>query len=490
MAGPHGNGAKTKGSTRTTVAEPLVTTPGGGGIKIWEDDPISGLPLISTEIPDLSKRPLSLSIVTNGAPPPAKPYPLGSTGFRYWNAAATLRRGADYWGGVQPGITWEPGEPLKVHLDAGVDLNAFYDRQGLSFFHATSGNQVVYSGESPDVLCHELGHAVLDAARPQLWDAMSIEIPAFHESFGDISAILSALQLPQVRVAVLTETSGVLSHSSRLSRLAEQLGAAIRLLQPDAVEPDCLRNAVNSWLYHDPATLPSDGPVTVLSTEPHSFSRVFTGGFFQAIAGMLAVEANPPTESALEQVSQNAGRLLLRAAANAPVATHYYSQIAAQLLQADADLFAGKYHDAIQSAFVQRGILSLEAAAGLSTGNLSAAPRRTAAAGAGRPALGTVVLSGKDFGLDDKPLRVTGATESPQVGVTAGAVGVGAIQQPTAEEAARLYVTSLFRHGRVEMGMGVAALPVTHPSTHKTHVLEVQDGGYTLHRLRFYCRPR
>jgi hypothetical protein len=52
-------------------------------------------------------------------------------------------------------------------------------------------------------VCHELGHALLDSFKPQLFDAASIEVAAFHESFGDMSAILSALQLPGVREGVL-----------------------------------------------------------------------------------------------------------------------------------------------------------------------------------------------------------------------------------------------------------------------------------------------
>ena len=100
-----------------------------------------------------------------------------------------------------------------------------------------------------------------------------------------MSAILVALQLPTLRAAVLTETGGDLTRSSRLSRLAEQLGWAIRQFSPDAVERDCLRNAVNSFVYTNPEGLPSNAPAASLSSEPHSFSRVFTAAFFEAIAG-------------------------------------------------------------------------------------------------------------------------------------------------------------------------------------------------------------
>jgi hypothetical protein len=39
--------------------------------------------------------------------------------------------------------------------------------------------------------------------KPALFEIAAIEAAAFHESFGDMSAILTALQLPSVRQAVL-----------------------------------------------------------------------------------------------------------------------------------------------------------------------------------------------------------------------------------------------------------------------------------------------
>ena len=70
------------------------------------------------------------------------------------------------------------------------------------------GGVTYFSAESPDVACHEMGHAVLDAVRPQLWNAQSIEAAAFHESFGDMTAILSALQVPSFAQPVFNETHG------------------------------------------------------------------------------------------------------------------------------------------------------------------------------------------------------------------------------------------------------------------------------------------
>jgi hypothetical protein len=121
-----------------------------------------------------------------------------------------------------------------------------------------------------------------------------------------MSALLSALQLPSLREGVLAETGGVLGRSSRLSRLAEQLAWAIRQSVPSAVEPDCPRNAVNTFFYRDPDTLPTTAPATSVSSEPHSFSRVFTGAFFEGLAGMLATTGTKG-EAALLQMPLNGG---------------------------------------------------------------------------------------------------------------------------------------------------------------------------------------
>src|SRR5262249_13348738 len=153
-------------------------------------------------------------------------------------------------------------------------------------------------------------HAILDALKPQLFDAASTEVAAFHESFGDMSGILCALQLPPERQKVLTETQGHLNVNSRLSRLAEQLGWGIRQLALTAVESDCLRNAANRFFYRKPSQLPSQAPASQLSAEVHSFSRVFTGAFLDALAGMLQV-LGAATEANLLAVSRVMGQLLV-----------------------------------------------------------------------------------------------------------------------------------------------------------------------------------
>ena len=213
---------------------------------VWQDDPESGQDPIQIPSPDLNFAPLPTNITD--PQPETKLYDKGSDGFRYWALAGAVSRAQHFWGPLlTAGVTWQRGGTLDVIRDRDVDLNAYYDRASLSFFHDDVGGQTFYSGESPDVVCHEFGHGVLDAVRPELFDAASIEVSAFHESFGDMSAILCALQLDGIRSEVLQETGSRPDRNSRLSRLAEQLGRAIRQVSPDAAEADCLRNAANSF---------------------------------------------------------------------------------------------------------------------------------------------------------------------------------------------------------------------------------------------------
>ena len=85
----------------------------------------------------------------DGKAPAARQYEPGSAEFRYWVAAEALRRAADFWGATLPnGTRWHPtnGARLPVRLDQGIDLNAFYDRHGLHFFHETMKGITVFSG--------------------------------------------------------------------------------------------------------------------------------------------------------------------------------------------------------------------------------------------------------------------------------------------------------------------------------------------------------
>jgi len=464
----------------------------------WEDDPGETLPpLVPPElrpVPDLTLSPLQLSISGVDAPTP-RAYAPGTAEFRYWSAAEAAARGAAFWRPLIPaGTTWQVGATLNLLLDEGEDFNAYYDRRALNFFHGTAGGRTVYSGESPDIVCHEQGHAILDALRPELFDAGTIEAAAFHEAFGDMSALLAALQLPSMRTAVLAETDGDLSRTSRLSRLAEQLGWSIRQFRPDAVEDDCLRNAANQFFYTSPEALPSNAPAVSLSSEPHSFSRVFTGAFLEALAGGFRLVSPRPNEADLQAVSLDLARLLIAGILAAPVVPEYMSQVAAAMIAADADAnnaARGKYGDVLKSAFVRRGILSPQAAAGIAVfhaAGIAAPGRLLGVVGRAGHELPHIALSAAEYGLGDRPLLVRAPSDPRRFAVSAAAFGVGSVTPSNSEHAARAFVEDLLQRGHIDVGdAGQPDMRVVHPHTFKTHRLVSSSEGLMLTRILFDC---
>jgi len=479
-------------ATRASVAS---------AVACWEDDPGDpktqpALTPISVAAPNPSATPLPFKI--SGTTPTAKVYPVDTPSFRYYAAAVALRRTADFWAGIIPaGTKWNVGATLPVNLDDGVDLNAFYTRggegggtPGLHFFHDTVSGRTYFSGESPDVVCHEMGHGVLDALRPQLFNANTIEAAAFHESFGDMSALLSGLQVPSFCQEVINETQGTLNRASRLSRVAEQLGAAIRVGHPDAVDPDCLRNATNSFFYTDPQTLPTSAPASALSSEPHSFSRVFTAAFLDSLAGIAKILNPAPTAASVQKATLDAARLLVGGILAAPVVPDYFSQVAAHMIAVgQVAPFNGKYRDVLKSAFIRRGILSLQAATTITSTNTAASHRLSLTAAAGRPLeLPKATISAAAFGLKVAGLKVFTAEDAKQFAVTSSSLTLGALPSRSAQNAAESYTEDLFQRGRIDVGDHAdPESGLISPSAFRTHVIVREDGDLVLKRIAFAC---
>ena len=188
-------------------------SPHAPAIQGWPTDPMGGVPPLQLAVPN-SRGAASHAYRRSGTGAPARSIHWGRTGSatgpRVRHFVDLQPSGQRQVQGAGIGIS-EPRSRLagrRCGSQCVLRANDFPPedvKQGLSFFHdvvrdATNGRQVtVFSGESPDVVAHELGHAVLDSLKPALFELASIEAAAFHESFGDMSAILTALQLPSVR---------------------------------------------------------------------------------------------------------------------------------------------------------------------------------------------------------------------------------------------------------------------------------------------------
>ena len=309
---------------------------------------------------------------------------------------------------------------------------------------------------------------------------------------------------------MLAETDGRLNTNSRLSRLAEQLGWAIRQLSPTAVDRDCLRNAANRFFYQAPQLLPTTAPANQLSSESHSFSRVFTGAFLDALARMLTA-TGPASDQKLGEASRDMGRLLVNGVQAAPIVPVYYGQVAAAMIQADRALFQGRYRAALTSGFVQHGILTPGAAAGLAAAPGAAAGMAAALA----PDDDGVLPFGNDDGhtrsaedAPDLPTRTVATTlgisfevhapaEQQRFAVASAARGIQDGQRTPDDDAAS-FVEDLIQLGQIEMepaqgvaGVAMIELPETDDRQRKTHTLVRDDGGaFVLKRLHFDCGLR
>jgi hypothetical protein len=192
--------------------------------------------------------------------------------FHQVNVWVLLQRALDFFedaSALGRTIPWRfEGNRLIVVPHAGYGENAFYDwrSKSLQFYYFGSGESIVYTCLSTDIVCHEFAHAVLDGVRPLLSESASVETAAFHEFIGDLSAILLTLRNNSLRRREAERTRGDFSQATDLSSIAEEFGQAVK-------GRPYLRTALNQKKMKDVAT----------ETDPHSMSEVLTGAMFEIL---------------------------------------------------------------------------------------------------------------------------------------------------------------------------------------------------------------
>ncbi len=448
-------------------------------------------------------------------------YQPGTQEFLFWQSREAALLAVDAFESSAGSFKAWQGYRKKLSLlaDAGEDLNAFYDRSSFSFFHQQVGNRTFFSGESTDVVAHEVGHGLLDAIRPDLWDATYLETGAFHEGVGDIIAILTALNDKETRKKLLRITT-TLRKRDFVESTAENLSAGIRALQPNhnAAEP---RHAFNKLQFQLPQTLPDDGGPGVLINEVHSFCQVFTGCFWDLVANLFGA-MSAKTDANLVAATKTAGKLLFVGAQNAVLAPRFFQSVGRAMVLADDSLNGGANRALIGDAFQRHGI-ALGSSASMApsmalagaaprAGKLDTATRRdlTQRLGVNRGGklavakanvFGTPVVRAehtREVRLDDVDKRLKGvvalATEPVVVGASGKkAVVFGALPHAMDTEVeVSAFVRSLVEHDQVEFAApkSVAAFAkkkVAETVRKPTHVVRTVGGKKVLQRIRFVC---
>lgn len=257
----------------------------------------------------------------------------------------------------QPIDRWKATNKLNVFPHAGQDYNAYYDRTSLRFFYGYNSKRkrACFTCASSDVVCHELGHALLDCLRPDLWDIPLIEVGAFHESFGDMHAFLTLLSYDNI-VKNLSDCD--LYSSNFASKFAEEFSNT--LYDIGASNLPILRDACNSYNYINPAKLPDDSNNDAdLTTELHNFSRVFTGAFYSFFLKVYEKELHQGAEIAIKIARDVCAFYLYKAVTIAPRVNDFYHAMAKAMLSVDTSR-NNPYQNELQKVFTERNILKKE----------------------------------------------------------------------------------------------------------------------------------
>jgi hypothetical protein len=258
---------------------------------------------------------------------------------------------------------WSSVKSLNLICREGKDINAYYDRGALKFFYFGDivRQKNIYACDSRPVVCHEFGHAFLDILRPDFWSAQSAEVWAFSEAFGDMTAILSMIQFDKLLQRAIEETHGDLLKSNIITRMASEMGSGLYHLTngQNGELPYCLRDLSNDFKYVQPEKLPTEGRDDEIINECHSFSRIFSGAFYELLIKMANQNSELPIIDAIKSASDTLANYLLKAVATVPLTVRLFEAMCNQMMQIDK-AEGGKYQNIMTEVFTKRNLISAQ----------------------------------------------------------------------------------------------------------------------------------
>jgi hypothetical protein len=175
-------------------------------------------------------------------------------------------------------IKWAfPAQQLLVVPRAGEMANAYYERDShsIQFFffpHPDNSQKTIYTSLSRDIVAHETGHAILDGIVPHLYDAITPQALALHESIADLTALLMAFTSNKLPLIVLPVTGGSIKKPNAFSSIADQFGNAFKR------DGRPLRELNNKKTLNR-----KDEKNLVDRYKPHDLSKVLSGALYKVM---------------------------------------------------------------------------------------------------------------------------------------------------------------------------------------------------------------
>lgn len=485
-------------------------------IRYVHNDPEASLPVESERTPAEDRPPGRAQFALTSPPPDEGIYPDGDERFVFWQSREAAHAAVAAWEEVDgPLASWQSGAGSTLALipNAGGGLAGAYTRTALKFYSSEANPPAFFAAASADAVAHEVGHAVLDSIQPTLWDSVYPEVAAFHEAFADCLTLLVAIFDDAVREELFSSTGqpgSVLDQPNLIATIAESVAAAFAVSfgpnDPNSVS----RELLNDLQWAIPTTLPRSPTPANLSSEAHSFGRIFTGCFYDLINRIF--KAGQPTSSGLRSAAATAGGLLAAAVRSAPEEIRFFRSVGRAMALAErqrGNAHGSAIHDAFRGHNIALGSSAMLAPAMALAGpppdsvSLNARTLRDLRSRLNTPrhtrirmapvTLGTDPVWRAEFKRDvdlgtvDRELE--GVVARSSHGVLLGASGnrcavLGGLPDARAsEEEAEAFVASLMAKGDVATGGRVAARRGWGP----THTVRRRGGRRVLSRVCFSC---
>lgn len=106
-----------------------------------------------------------------------------------------------------------------------ADDGTNYRMMDLGWYRPTSTTRE-YTAQQPDIVWHEAGHALVDAARPDLFSD-DPKAGAYHEAWGDTNAMFTLLTYESARKKLIFDVRGDLHQPNFLRSMAEEFGLSV-----------------------------------------------------------------------------------------------------------------------------------------------------------------------------------------------------------------------------------------------------------------------
>lgn len=177
---------------------------------------------------------------------------------------------------------------LRIYPHALRQANAYYDpgKKAILFGYFKAGANTegvnfpggtVFTCLSPDIIAHEMTHAILDSIHPLFRENTNNDVAAFHEGFADVVALMQRFSTTDLIEHELERTKGRMDQRTVFGALASQMGQAIKSGH------SALRDAIGTFDENGVWSRRKPDPRAFLHThQAHDRGGLFVAAIFDA----------------------------------------------------------------------------------------------------------------------------------------------------------------------------------------------------------------